>query len=150
MPKSADPVTRSMVSKSGRPQLAAVAVADIVGYSILMSTEGEATHERWMTLFHGTLRPLAQKHGCTFLKSTGDGVVVQFPSVVDAYAWAETVQHATHATDVATLPPIAFRIAIDYGEMHQTADDIYGNVVNVAATAGTYATGRRRSDEDGA
>jgi adenylate cyclase len=133
MAESVDPAIPSMTSKTGRPRLAAVAVADIVGYSILMSTEGELTHARWMTLFHGTLRPLAQKNFCTFLRSSGDGVVVQFPTVADAFAWAETVQREAHATDVATLPPIAFRIAIDHGEMHTTDDDIYGNVVNVAA-----------------
>jgi adenylate cyclase len=114
-------------------QWAAIAIADIVGYSILMSSEGELTLARWMSLYRGTLQPLAQKHGCQFLKSTGDGVIAQFPTVADAFAWAQAVQGSTRATDAGTLPPVAFRVAIDCGEMYTTHDDVYGVVVNVAA-----------------
>jgi adenylate cyclase len=116
-----------------RRQTAAVAFADIVGYSILMSTEGDATHLRWMELLHGTLRPLGWKHGSTVVKSTGDGVVADFPTVADAFAWAEAVQRATRTTAGPTVPPVAFRIAIDHGEMHVTDGDVYGTTVNVAA-----------------
>src|SRR5262249_19120983 len=65
-------------------------------------------------------------------KSTGDGVVAQFPTVADAFAWAKSIQLSTCAADI-TQPPIAFRIAIDYGEMQTTDDDVYGVVVNAAA-----------------
>jgi adenylate cyclase len=116
-----------------RRQTAAVAFADIVGYSILMSTEGDATHLRWMELLHGTLRPLGWKHGSTVVKSTGDGVVADFPTVADAFAWAEAVQRATRATAGPTVPPVAFRIAIDHGDMHVTDGDVYGTTVNIAA-----------------
>jgi adenylate cyclase len=125
--------TAASAANQGERRPVAVAVADIVGYSILMSTDSERTHARWMSLLQGTLRPLAETHGSQFLKSTGDGVIVQFPTVVDAYAWAEAVQAAVRATEVATLPPIAFRIAIDYGELYVTADDVYGNAINIAA-----------------
>jgi class 3 adenylate cyclase/TolB-like protein len=118
---------------------AAIAFADIVGYSILMSTEGEQTHARWMTLLNGTLKPLARRHGSTLVKSTGDGVVASFPTVGDAFAWAREVQHATLSSDLPTLPPIAFRIAIHYGEMLQTPEDIYGAAVNAAARLQEHA-----------
>ena len=133
MAELADPSTAQLTARADQVWSAAVAIADIVGYTILMSTEGELTHALWMTLFNDTLRPLALKHGSTFLKSTGDGVVVQFPTVADALAWGVAVQHSARATDNEALPPIAFRIAIDYGEMHRTDDDIYGVVVNAAA-----------------
>jgi adenylate cyclase len=118
---------------SGERRRAAIVIADIVGYSILMSAEDELTLARWMTLLHETVRPLAQKHGCTMLKSTGDGVIAQFPTVADGFAWAKALQLSTCAVEVTTQPPIAFRIAIDYGEVHTTCDDVYGTVVNVAA-----------------
>src|SRR5690242_19552614 len=133
MTVSAEPIFRSLTSPSGERRLAAVAVADIVGYTVLMSTEGERTHARWMTLLYRTVRPLAQKYGSAKLKSTGDGVVAQFPTVSNAFAWAKSVQHAAADSDDVTQPPITFRIAIDYGEMHTTDEDVYGNVVNVAA-----------------
>ena len=131
-----------------RRQTAAVAFADIVGYSILMSTEGDATHLRWMELLHGTLRPLGWKHGSTVVKSTGDGVVADFPTVADAFAWAEAVQRATRATAGATVPPVAFRIAIDHGDMHVTDGDVYGTTVNIAARLQDRAAGRHRVDAE--
>src|SRR5690348_4370309 len=114
MSESAEPITRKPATQSDRVQKAAVAFADIVGYSILMATEGELTHSRWMTLLHGTLRPLARKHGSRVVRSTGDGIVAAFPPAVDAFAWAQAVQHAVRASDKPTLPPIAFRISIGW------------------------------------
>jgi adenylate cyclase len=119
-------------TKPHRPRTAAVAFADIVGYSVLMSTAGEATHVRWMGLLHGTLRPLARKYGSTLVKSTGDGVMADFPSVEDAFAWAEAVHAATRATDNPALPPVTFRIAINHGEVGYTDEDVYGVPVNTA------------------
>src|SRR5689334_23301521 len=98
---------------AGHRRSGAVAVADIVGYSTLMSTEGEATHARWMSLMHAILRPLAARHGSTLMKSTGDGVVAQFPTVVSAFSWAQAVQHGLIEGDVPSQPPITLRIALD-------------------------------------
>jgi adenylate cyclase len=133
MAESDGPTVEASAGIPGRLLVAAVAFADIVGYSILMSTEGELTYARWMTLLNATLRPLARAHGSTLVKSTGDGVVAQFRTAVDAFAWAEAVQRAARLSDLAAMPPIAFRIAIAYGEMHTTDDDVYGAVVNIAA-----------------
>ena len=114
-------------------QTAAVAFADIVGYSILMSTDGDATHRRWMQLLHHVLRPLALENGSNVVKSTGDGVVADFPTVSSAFAWAGAVQRATNASGGPGGVPLAFRIAIDYGEMFITDEDVYGVAVNIAA-----------------
>ena len=118
---------------------AAVAFADIVGYSILMSTDGERTHARWMNLLNGTLKPLARRCGSTLIKSTGDGVVADFPTAADAFAWAKAIQLASFQSDLPTLPPVAFRIAIHHGEMVQTGEDIYGTAVNIAARLQEHA-----------
>lgn len=118
---------------------AAVAFADIVGYTILMGAEPERTHARWMALLFAMLRPLARTHGSSIVKSTGDGVVADFPTVADAYAWAEAVQRGIRDTDSPDLPPIAFRIAISVGDIHATDDDVYGESVNVAARLQEHA-----------
>jgi adenylate cyclase len=112
---------------------AAVACADIVGYTILMGADPVATHGRWMRLLSTVLRPEARARGSRVVKSTGDGVLADFPTVSDALAWANAVHAATQHTDDAGLPPVAFRIAIAAGEIEATDEDIYGDCVNVAA-----------------
>ena len=83
-------------SALGTPQrrLAAVAFIDIVGYSILMAEDGVRTHTRWMALLDKVVRPLTSKHRGRFVKSTGDGVLAEFPSAFDAVEWARAVQAA--------------------------------------------------------
>lgn len=131
----ASPVPERFVAR--RP--AAVAFADIVGYTILMGAVPERTHERWMALLHGMLRPLARGLGSTIVKSTGDGMVADFPTAADAYAWAQAVHTGTLETDSADHPPVAFRIAIAIGDIQATDDDIYGACVNVAARLQEHA-----------
>ena len=98
-----------------------------------MSTEGDLTHSRWMELFNDTLRPLAHEQNCGFFKSTGDGAVVQFPTAAQAFGWAQAVQRAAIASDVAATVPLALRVGIDCGDLRVTGEDIYGVAVNVAA-----------------
>src|SRR6267378_8570733 len=117
-------------------RLAAIAFADIVGYSILMAEDEARTHRRWMALLDDVIRPGAQRHRGRVVKSTGDGVLAEFPSAFDAVEWASEVQQAVHraaVTDDAGLRPIALRIAIHIGDVMTTPDDIYGDGVNVAA-----------------
>ena len=128
---SADPPVAS--AAEGFTRRAVVAVADLVGYSIIMSTDGELTHTRWMAFLNESLRPLASVHGSSFLKSTGDGVVVEFATADDGFAWAMAVQQAARAVNQISLPPIAFRIAIECGDLCTPGDDIYGVAINVAA-----------------
>ena len=118
---------------AARRREAAILFADIAGYSILMSTAGEATHARWMDLLNNTIRPQARSHGSTRIKSTGDGIMAVFPTVVDTFRWAQTVQQAIRQTDNEAVPPVALRIGINYGELIYTDDDVYGHDVNIAA-----------------
>jgi adenylate cyclase len=118
---------------------AAVAFADIVGFTILTETAPEAAHAAWMRLLSDTLRPLATRHGCRFLKSTGDGVAAEFPTAQQAFAWACAVQQQVHEADRPDRPPIAFRIGIALGEVVAGGADIHGAIVNVAARLQEHA-----------
>jgi class 3 adenylate cyclase len=139
----------SSISGSGGPpegngsarRLAAIAFADIVGYSTLMAEDEARTHRRWMALLADVVRPGAQKHRGRVVKSTGDGILAEFPSALDAVEWAREVQEQVHrvgATESIELRPIALRIAVHIGDVMTTADDIYGDGVNVTARLQEY------------
>ncbi len=118
---------------------AAVVCADIVGYTILMGADPDRTHTRWMHLLNTVLRPEALARGSAIVKSTGDGVMADLPSVAEAVAWAEAVHLAARESDAPHLPPICFRIAIALGDIEATDEDIYGDCVNVAARLQEHA-----------
>jgi adenylate cyclase len=125
----------------GGRRLAAIAFTDIVGYSILMAQDEERTHRRWMALLADVIRPLAQKHRGRVVKSTGDGILAEFPSALDAVEWAREVQDAVHragAAEIGEPHRIALRIAVHIGDVMTTTDDIYGDGVNVAARLQEY------------
>jgi adenylate cyclase len=124
-------------------RLAAVSFIDIVGYSILMAEDGVRTHARWMTLLDDVVRPLTSKHRGRFVKSTGDGVLAEFPSAFDAVEWARAVQRAAsemaESEEFADGPVIALRVAVHLGDVVEAAGDIYGDGVNVAARLQEHA-----------
>src|SRR5262249_906336 len=115
----ASPSNGEMTSVVGR-RLAAIAFVDIVGYSILMARDETRTHQRWMTILDEVIRPQLDRHHGRFVKSTGDGVLVEFPSAFDAVDWARQVQRSVHASgtdaDNDELPPVALRIAVHLGD----------------------------------
>jgi adenylate cyclase len=118
---------------------AVVAFADIVGYTLLMSLDGERTHARWMELLTGCLEPLAVAHGGRIVKSTGDGVTAEFSAAGRAFAWAMAVHDHVLETARPDAPPIAFRVALAAGEVDVTERDIYGACVNLAARLQEHA-----------
>ena len=121
-------------------RLAAIAFVDIVGYSILMARDETRTHQRWMAILNDVLRPKAGEHRGKIVKSTGDGVLVEFPSAFDAVEWALEVQRSIYGgADDGTSPPVALRIAVHLGDVIATSEDIYGDNVNVAARLQAYA-----------
>jgi adenylate cyclase len=130
------------VNARGNRRLAAVAFADIVGYSVLMAQDEIRTHTRWMNLLNEIIRPKATKYHGKVVKSTGDGVLAEFPSALDAVEWSLDLQARIQAEitrEAGTLPPIALRIAVHLGDVMTTEDDIYGDGVNVAARLLEYA-----------
>src|SRR5260370_25543297 len=97
----------------GARRLAAIAFADIVGYSILMAEDEARTHRRGMALLGDVIRPGAQRHRGRGVKSTGDGVLAEFPSALDAVAWARELPEAwqrAQGTACTEVRPIALRI----------------------------------------
>jgi adenylate cyclase len=116
-------------------RLAAILAADIAGYSRLMGADEEGTLERLKALRRELIDPkIAEYHG-RIVKTTGDGVLVEFASVVDAVGCAAEVQRAMVDRDagVAGDQSIKFRIGINLGDIIADGDDIFGDGVNVAA-----------------
>ena len=117
-------------------RLAAVAFVDIVGYTILMANDETRTHQRWMKILSEVISPQAEKFHGTLVKSTGDGVLVEFPSAHDAVEWARQVQRQViprqveHDHENAT---ITLRVAVHLGGVMTTEFDVFGDGVNVAA-----------------
>jgi len=129
---------RTPADNGGARHLAAIAFVDIAGYSILMSEDEVGTLRRWMALLANIVRPGAERHRGRIVKSTGDGVLAEFPNALDAVEWAREVQEAAHREETAQGSLIALRIAVHVGEVMRTQDDIYGDGVNIAARLQEY------------
>jgi adenylate cyclase len=131
---------RPRAGRDGR-RLAAIAFTDIVGYSILMASDERRTHARWMSILEEIIRPQAAKHHGVIVKSTGDGVLAEFPSALDAVEWAQAVQAAVaeQRGSEGAEDLIALRIAIHIGEVVTGRSDIYGDGVNLAARLQEHA-----------
>jgi TolB-like protein len=116
-------------------RLAAILAADVAGYSRLMGADEEGTLERLKALRHELLDPKIAEHKGRIVKTTGDGLLVEFASVVDAVRCAVGVQQAMpeRNSGVAADDRIEFRIGINLGDVIVEGDDLYGDGVNIAA-----------------
>jgi adenylate cyclase len=116
-------------------RLAAILAADVAGYSRLMGVDEEGTHERLRTLIREVVEPKTKEHRGRIVKNTGDGMLVEFPSVVDAVRCAVAIQNqvAEHSVEVEPDKRIEFRIGINLGDVIVEDGDIFGDGVNVAA-----------------
>jgi TolB-like protein len=116
-------------------RLAAILAADVAGYSRLMGADEEGTLERLKALRRELLDPKIAEHRGRIVKTTGDGMLVEFASVVDAVRCAVEVQQAMveRDTDVAADGRIELRIGINLGDVIVEGDDLYGDGVNIAA-----------------
>jgi adenylate cyclase len=116
-------------------RLAAILAADVAGYSRLMGVDEEGTLERLKALRHELVDPkIAERRG-RIVKTTGDGMLVEFASVVDAVRCAVEVQLAMpeRNTGIAADNRIELRIGINLGDVIVEGDDLYGDGVNIAA-----------------
>ena len=118
-----------------RRRLAAILVTDVVGYSRLMGLDEEGTHERFKAHCREVFEPRINQHHGRIVKSTGDGMIVEFSSVVDAVLCAVAVQYSmTHRnSDVAEDDRVSFRVGINLGDVIVEPHDIFGDGVNIAA-----------------
>src|SRR5438105_3170465 len=116
-------------------RLAAILAADVAGYSRLMGADEEGTHERLRAHLLEVVDPKTKEHHGRIVKTAGDGILVEFPSVVDAVRCAVEVQRemARLNADVPTEARIEFRIGINLGDVIVEEGDIFGDGVNVAA-----------------
>jgi TolB-like protein/class 3 adenylate cyclase len=116
-------------------RLAAILAADVAGYSRLMGADEEGTHERLKALRRELLDPKIAEHHGRIVKTTGDGLLVEFGSVVDAVRCAVEVQQAMpeRNTGVEADNLIELRIGINLGDVIVEPDDLYGDGVNIAA-----------------
>jgi len=116
-------------------RLAAILAADVAGYSRLMGADEEGTLERLKALRRELVDPKITEHHGRIVKTTGDGLLVEFASVVDAVRCAVEVQQAMpeRNTSVAADSRIELRIGINLGDVIVEGDDLYGDGVNIAA-----------------
>src|SRR5215469_15133565 len=116
-------------------KLAAILAADVAGYSWLMGADEEGTLARLKALRREVIDPKIKEHRGRIVKTTGDGLLLEFASVVDAVRCAVEVQRemAERNTDVPPDRRIEFRMGINLGDIIKDGRDIYGDGVNVAA-----------------
>jgi TolB-like protein len=116
-------------------RLAAILAADVAGYSRLMGADEEGTLERLKALRRELLDPKIAEHHGRIVKTTGDGLLVEFASVVDAVRCAVEVQQAMaeRNSGVEADNRIELRIGINLGDVIVEGDDLYGDGVNIAA-----------------
>jgi TolB-like protein/class 3 adenylate cyclase len=116
-------------------RLAAILAADVAGYSRLMGADEEGTLERLKALRRELLDPTIAEHHGRIVKTTGDGLLVEFASVVDAVRCAAAVQQAMPERDkgVDAENRIELRIGVNLGDIILDDGDIFGDGVNIAA-----------------
>lgn len=124
-----------MAEECVQRRLAAILVADVVGYSRLIEQDEEGTRTRLLSLHAEVIDPRIAADGGRIVKTSGDGILVEFRSSVDALRNALAIQIAMSGRNDA-LPEIRrimFRVGINVGDVIVEGDDIHGDGVNVAA-----------------
>jgi len=116
-------------------KLAAILAADVAGYSRLMGEDEEGTLARLKAHRRELIDPKITEHRGRIVKTTGDGILIEFPSVVDAVRCAAEVQRhmTTRNADQPESARIEFRVGINLGDIIIDGDDIHGDGVNIAA-----------------
>jgi adenylate cyclase len=147
-----------MVEERAQRRLAAILAADVAGYSRLMSADEEGTLAQLKAHRSDLVDPKIRDHQGRIVKTTGDGMLVEFASVVNALRSAIDIQlgMAERNADVRLEKRIEFRIGINVGDVIIDGGDIYGDGVNVAARlealaepGGVCVSGRVQEDTRG-
>src|SRR5882672_986594 len=116
-------------------RMAAILVADVVGYSRLMELDEASTLSALKTHMDTLIFPAIARHHGRVVKMTGDGILVEFGSVVDAVHCAIAVQRDVTELNVAVPADrrLQFRIGVNLGDVVVDGADLYGDGVNIAA-----------------
>ena len=129
-----------MVEARAERRLAAIVAIDVAGYSRLMGADEEGTLAT-LKAHRDTTDPIGLAHGGRIVGEAGDGILFEFPSVVEAVSAAVEVQAimAARNADVSDEKKMLFRIGINLGDVLVDGDNIFGDGVNVAARLETLA-----------
>lgn len=124
-----------MAEERAQRRLAAVLAADVVGYSRLMGADEAGTLAKLKQLLADYIGPAIAEFNGRIVKLMGDGILAEFPSIVDAVECAVKIQRGLSERNADTREDqqITFRIGINLGDVIVDGDDIYGDGVNVAA-----------------
>jgi adenylate cyclase len=117
-------------------KIAAILVADVVGYSRLAGADEDRTLSRLRGLRSDLIDPAIAAHRGRVVKRTGDGALVEFRSVVDAVRCAVEIQHGVAERNAGVTPErrIEFRVGVHLGDVVEEADgDLMGDGVNIAS-----------------
>ena len=124
-----------MASDQVKRKLAAILAADIAGYSKLMGADEAGTLARLKEYRRELIDPKNKQYRGRVVKTTGDGILIEFPSVVDAISCSIEVQQGMCERN-ANIPPekrIEFRVGINLGDVIVEGRALYGDGVNIAA-----------------
>jgi TolB-like protein len=139
-------------------RLTAILAADVAGYSRLVGNDEEGSLAQWKAHLRAVIEPNIKEYHGRIVRVVGDGVLVEFASVVDAVRCAVEVQRgmAARNVDVPRDERIEFRIGINFGELIVEAGDFWGDGVNIAARlealaepGGICVSGRVQEDAQG-
>src|ERR1700730_14709517 len=132
-------------------RLTAVLLADVVGYSRLMSVDEEGTHIRLGDCIKHLIEPTVCAYRGRLARSKGDGLLAEFDSAVDAVRGAVDIQHRLADAAADSNDKLELRIGINSGDVFVDEHDVYGNSVNIASRleglaepGGIYITGAVR------
>ena len=127
--------SRSAPDQRAERQLVAVVAADIAGYSRLMGADEEGTLARLKACRRDLIDPGIARHRGRIVKTTGDGLLIEFSSPVEAVRWAVETQQGMieRNADVSEDRRILFRIGINLGDVIIEDRDLFGDAVNIAA-----------------
>ena len=115
-------------------RLAAIVFADVAGYSRLIERNDVETTRKWRALRENLIAPKISEHFGRLVRTIGDGLLIEFRSVVDAVVWARDVQHAIEdAREAEDTELIVLRIGINVEDVIIDGDDLHGDGVNIAA-----------------
>ncbi len=122
-----------MAGERVQRRLAAIVAADVAGYSRLMGADEVGTLAALKASRREIVDPAIAEHNGRIVKTTGDGMLVEFSSAVDAVTCAMTMQQKMAERNGSAAQAIAFRIGINVGDIIIDGGDIFGDGVNVAA-----------------
>src|SRR5438477_4664255 len=114
-------------------RLAAIMAADVAGYSRLIGADEQGTLNRLRSIRTDVVDPKIDEHHGRLVKTTGDGLLIEFSSVVDALRCAVEVQQRMAEPNAGSADRIEFRIGINVGDIVVEDGDIFGDGLNVVS-----------------